>query len=115
LTKCDTCDNLSSVCVDLGLKKETVDVVREGMKEACSEGGTSLRFLDLDFSVACKTGTAEFGDPQERTHAWFTVFAPADDPEISITVLVEAGGGGSEIAAPIAKEIMEEWVNKLKI
>ena len=73
------------------------------------------RFLDLDFSVACKTGTAEFGDPQERTHAWFTVFAPADDPEISITVLVEAGGGGSEIAAPIAKEIMEEWVNKLKI
>lgn len=115
LTKCDTCDNLSSVCVDLGLKKETVDIIHEGMKEACSEGGTSLRFLDLDFSVACKTGTAEFGDPQERTHAWFTVFAPADDPEISITVLVEAGGGGSEIAAPIAKEIMEEWVNKLKI
>ncbi|MBL7150937.1 hypothetical protein ISS86_03330 [Candidatus Microgenomates bacterium] len=97
-------------CQEIGLKKETVDIIREGMKEACSEGGTSLRFLDLDFSVACKTGTAEFDDPQDQTHAWFTVFAPADDPEISITVLVEAGGGGSEIAAPIAKEIMEGWI-----
>lgn len=94
-------------CQEIGLKKETTEIIKEGMKEACSEGGTSLRFLDLGFPVACKTGTAEFGDPQERTHAWFTVFAPSEEPEISITVLVEAGGEGSQVAAPIAKEILE--------
>lgn len=99
-------------CQDLGLEKETIELVKEGMEEACREGGTSLRFLDFDFSVGCKTGTSEFGDPAGRTHAWFTVFAPADNPEISITVLVEAGGGGSEVAAPIAKEILQEWVQE---
>lgn len=101
---------VSGECQDLWLRKETVELVREGMKEACSEGGTSLRFLDFDFPVGCKTGTAEFGDPQDRTHAWFTVFAPAVEPQISITVLVEAGGEGSQVAAPIAKEILQEWL-----
>lgn len=101
-----------SDCQELGLKKETVEIIKSGMKEACSEGGTSLRFLDFEFRVGCKTGTAEFGDPAGRTHAWFTVFAPAESPEISITVLVEGGGEGSAVAAPIAKEIMEEWVEE---
>jgi penicillin-binding protein 2 len=99
-------------CQEIGIKKETVAIIKKGMVEACSEGGTSLRFLNLGFPVACKTGTAEFGPPvggQVQTHAWFTLFAPADDPQISITVLVEAGGGGSEVAAPIAREIMELW------
>lgn len=99
-------------CQDLHFKKETVEIIKEGMKEACSEGGTSLRFLDFDFPVACKTGTAEFGDPAGRTHAWFTIFAPFDEAKIAITVLVEGGGEGSTIAAPIAKEILEEWVKK---
>lgn len=99
-------------CQEIGLKKETVAVIQEGMKEACRAGGTSLRFLDFDFEVACKTGTAEFGSPTDATHAWFTVFAPADQPEISITVLVEAGGEGSEIAAPIAKEILKKWLEE---
>lgn len=98
-------------CQDLGINQETLALVREGMKEACQQGGTSLRFLSFDFAVGCKTGTAEFGDPEDRTHAWFTVFAPVDDPQISITVLVEAGGEGSTVAAPIAKEIMEKAVN----
>ena len=59
--------------------------------------------------TACKTGTAEYGDPKNKTHAWFTIFAPAYDPQISITVLVEGGGEGSSVAAPIAKKMLEEW------
>lgn len=101
-------------CVDLGLKQDTIQVVREGMVEACSEGGTAPTFFGLkvkgeEMAVACKTGTAEYGDPKNKTHAWFTMFAPAYNPEISITVLVEGGGEGSSVAAPIAKKIVEEY------
>lgn len=99
-------------CQEIGLSEKTIEVIKEGMKEACQEGGTSLRFLDLGFPVACKTGTAEFGSPTDLTHAWFTMFAPADNPEISITVLVEAGGEGSQVAAPIAKEILKKWLEE---
>ena len=104
-------DQLSATsnCQDLELKAETLRLVREGMKEACSPGGTAFPFFDFTPAVACKTGTAEFGDPQNRTHAWLTAFAPADDPEIVVTVLVEAGGEGSSVAAPIARKVLEEW------
>ena len=59
--------------------------------------------------MACKTGTAQFGHPEDDTHAWFSAFAPVVNPEIMVTVLVEAGGEGSEVAAPIAKEILGWW------
>ena len=51
----------------------------------------------------------EYGDPQDKTHAWFTVFAPWDDPEIVVTVLLEGAGEGSYEAAPVAKEILASW------
>jgi len=96
-------------CLDLKLKAETLRLVKEGMKEACSTGGTAFPFFDFSPQVGCKTGTAEFGDPEERTHAWLTAFAPVDDPEIVVTALVEKGGEGAYVAAPIVKEVMEEW------
>ena len=103
-------------CEDLKLNKQTLELITEGMKEACSAGGTAFPFFDFEPRVACKTGTAEFGDPQDRTHAWLTAFAPADPPaggpEIVVTALVEAGGEGSYVAAPIVKEVMEEWFNQ---
>ena len=115
-------------CQSLNLKPETLRLVKEGMKEACSAGGTAFPFFDFRvlkkkqgsdeqsesgsyFSpqVGGKTGTAEFGDPGGRTHAWFTAFAPIDDSEIVVTALVEAGGEGSYVAAPIVKKVMEAW------
>lgn len=96
-------------CQDLHLKEETLVLVREGMKEACSTGGTAFPFFDFSPQVACKTGTAEFGDPADRTHAWLTAFAPVDEPEIVVTALVEGGGEGSYVAAPIVKEVMEAY------
>lgn len=96
-------------CLDLRLKPETLRLVKEGMKEACSTGGTAFPFFDFSPQTGCKTGTAEFGDPEGRTHAWLTAFAPVDDPEIVVTALVEKGGEGAYVAAPIVKEVMEAY------
>jgi len=96
-------------CLDLQLKTETLDLVKEGMKQACQSGGTGWPFFTFSPQVGCKTGTAEFADPQERTHAWFSVFAPWDKPEIVLTVLLEGAGEGSEQAAPVAKELLKYW------
>jgi len=81
----------------------------------------------IPIPIACKTGTAEYGDSANKTHAWFTAFGPiptriADggnalqdstaitgDPQISVTVLLEESGEGSDKAAPIAKKIFETW------
>ena len=99
-------------CKDLKIKKETIDLITEGMKKTCEPGGTGWPLFGFKVPVACKTGTAEFGDPQNKTHAWFTAFAPIADPEITVTVLVEEEGEGSDVAAPIAKKIFEEWFSR---
>jgi cell division protein FtsI/penicillin-binding protein 2 len=62
-------------CKDLGITIETIDLITSGMQKACEAGGTGWPLFGFHVSVACKTGTAEFGDPKNRTHAWFTVFA----------------------------------------
>ena len=95
----------SPACQDLKLKPETLRLIKEGMKEACSPGGTAFPLFDFKPQVGCKTGTAEFGDPAGRTHAWLTAFSP----EIVVTALVEAGGEGSYVAAPIVKKVMESY------
>ncbi len=63
-------------------------------------------------SIACKTGTAQHGDDNTLPHAWITLFAPAANPQIVVTVLDESSGEGSNEAAPIAKKILEEWFSR---
>jgi penicillin-binding protein 2 len=96
-------------CVQLNLRRETVEIVHEGLKKACEPGGTGVPFFRFEPRVACKTGTAEQGIKGSTPHAWFSVYAPADNPEIVLTVLVEASGQGSEVAAPIARDALEYW------
>ena len=62
--------------------------------------------------VACKTGTAQHGGEDTLPHAWITLYAPAYDPEIVVTVLNEESGEGSNEAAPIAKKILEAYFGK---
>lgn len=95
-------------CHEVGLKQEYLSLIKKGMVLACSSGGTGWPFVNFTPQVACKTGTSETGD-KESTHAWFTAFAPVENPSIVITVLVEKGGEGSSIAGPIAKEILKVW------
>lgn len=91
----------------LPVKGDAIRVVQEGMRDAVTYG--SARFLnDLPISVAGKTGTAQWNNTK-RNHAWFTGFAPADHPEIIVTVMLEEGGEGSSTAVPVAKKIFYEW------
>lgn len=86
---------------------ENFEVVRDGMKQACQTGGTGWPFFNAPYTVGCKTGTAEraLGNP----HAWFTAFAPFEDPKVAITVIIENGGEGSSMAGPVAREILDWW------
>ncbi len=86
-------------------KTENLDMVRKGLLQVPLSGGTAWPFFTFPIPTAGKTGTAEYGDPKNRTHAWYTSYAPLDNPKIAVTVLVEGGGGGSDVAAPVAKEI----------
>jgi penicillin-binding protein 2 len=99
------------ICQKLKINSDYLDIVKDGMVAACSTGGTGLSFFDFDPKVACKTGTAET-NLDGKTHAWFTVWAPYEFPEIVTTVIVEGGGEGSKIAGPIAREILDYWFHK---
>ena len=100
--------NIKAKCQDLKLGLTTLRLVKEGMKEVCSTGGTAYPFFDFLPQVAGKTGTAQFAD-KEKTHAWFTAFAPLDKPEIIVTAIIEGGGEGSAEAAPVVKKVMEAY------
>ena len=99
-------------CKKLPISDKTLQLIRQGMKEACSAGGTGWPLFDFQPKVACKTGTAESHGNNADPHAWFTVFAPFENPEIALTVLVENSGQGSDIAAPIAKEILKMYFER---
>lgn len=90
---------------------DDIQLIKEGLSRVTKEGGTAWPFFNFSVPTSGKTGTAEFGDPNGRTHAWYTSYAPSDNPQISLTVLVEAGGEGSSVAAPVARKIYE-WYFK---
>ncbi len=123
LTKKQSGEKIS--CQKLPISKKTLEIVKEGMRQACDIGGTGWPFFNFQvkvlennqevlkkINVGCKTGTAESQSKDSLPHAWFTAFAPFEAPEISIVVLVENGGQGSDIAAPIAKEIFKEYFER---
>ncbi len=82
--------------------------ILEGMKSVTSDsGGTAyVRFKDFDISVGGKTGSAEA--PNKQVHAWFVGFAPFENPEIAIVVMVENGGHGN-YTAEVVRDIMAEY------
>ena len=71
-------------------------------------GTAEYRLGSLQVNVAGKTGTAEVGG-QGYPHAWFAGFAPYESPEIAVVVMVENGGQGSSVAAPIFRRIVEGY------
>ncbi|MFA6602352.1 MAG: penicillin-binding transpeptidase domain-containing protein [Candidatus Shapirobacteria bacterium] len=102
----------SGNCVDLKLKPENLEIIKRGMRAACQTGGTAWPLFNFKTTIACKTGTAEVGGNSTETHAWLTAFAPADNPEIAVTVLLERGGEGSDAAAPIVGDFLKEWFDE---
>jgi len=85
-------------------------IVRQGMRQAVVSG-SARALADSPFSSGAKTGTAQVGD-DKNPHAWFTVFAPYENPEIILTILIENGGEGSVTALPVAKEILEWYFGR---
>ena len=100
------------------------DVVHRG-NQGYRQNGTAWAYIgrDIRYRMAGKSGTAqvveipqgeeydeELLDEYQRKHAWFIAFAPADEPQLALAVLVENGGGGSSVAAPVAREVMDAYL-----
>lgn len=73
------------------------------------ENGTATRLKGLGYSAAGKTGSAEFSADKSDSHAWFTGFAPVEDPKVCVTIIVEGAGSGGEYAVPVAKRIFDAY------
>ena len=87
--------------------EEHLAVIRQGMRQSVIDGAARRAALP-DLLVAGKTGTAEFVDPEDgqtKERAWFTGFAPYDNPQVVVTVFYDLGVGGTK-AAPIAADII---------
>ncbi len=106
----------------LELSAPVLRAVQGGLEGVVMEpGGTGGRARVPGWRIAGKTGTAQVvslkhtegrGDDipvRYRDHAWFAAIAPVDDPEIALVVLVEHGGGGGAVAAPIAGKVLSAW------
>lgn len=127
---------------DSALASDNLNLVRSGMIGACETGGTAWPLFQFRIKnselridgknilpdpqsstsatpndyrhvvIACKTGTAQHGGEDTLPHAWITLFAPAYNPEVIVTVLVEEKGEGSSEAGPIAKKILEAYFSQ---
>lgn len=83
----------------------------QGLMEDVVESGTGTAAKISGIKVAGKTGTAE--NEKEKDHAWFVCYAPADNPQIAVAVILEnEGGTGGGGAAPIAREIVRKYLGK---
>ncbi len=120
-------DFLPEVKNRLGVKPENLAIIRRGLEKTMNEpGGTGYRRRLKEPRMAGKTGTAqvvrignvrlrkEQMDYFNRDHAWFAVYAPAEEPEIAVVVLNEHGGHGGSDAQPIAMRIMERYFELMK-
>lgn len=78
------------------------------MRDVVSDpNGTAVyAFRGSGISLAAKTGSAEAGGP--NSHAWFASYAPYENPQIAMVVMVEEKGHGSEYAAPVARKILDQ-------
>ena len=99
--------------ITTGVKKEAFDIVKQGMFLVVNGAGTATGIRMNDLKIAGKTGTAQ--NPHGKDHALFICFAPFDNPKIAIAVVIENVGFGATYAAPIAKKMIEAYLQKDKL
>lgn len=105
------------------------DVVHRGNK-GFRGNGTAWAYIgrDINYRMAGKSGTAQVVEISQgevydeeslsefdRKHAWFIAFAPVDNPTIALAVLVENGGGGSSVAAPVARAVIDSHMEQQRV
>ena len=97
-------------------KKKVIDPIMaekiKSMMIETVESGTGTNAQIKGVKVAGKTGTAE--NPHGNPHSWFVGFAPAEDPEVAIAIIIENGGSGSKAAAPMAGKVMKKALDSIK-
>ncbi len=102
-----------SMSLRLPFSPSTLQVLREGMLDVVhAKHGTAKGLLTDEYRAGGKTGTAQ--NPHGENHSWYVGFAPFDDPKIVIAVIVENGGHGSTVAAPIAGKLIKFYLDRLK-
>ncbi|MEK7578170.1 MAG: penicillin-binding protein 2 [Patescibacteria group bacterium] len=94
------------------INNDKLEIVREGLRDAVTEG--TVYFLkDLPIKVAGKTGTAQvYSNLNKKTNAWFAGFAPYEDPQIALSIIIEGAGEGSTAAVPVAKEVFQWYYDQ---
>ena len=92
------------------LNAKESEIMAQMMKSVVDVGTGSALRTDA-YTVAGKTGSAEFETGKE-SHGWFTGFAPAQDPQLVVCVIVEEGGTGGKSAAPIARKLFDGYFGK---
>lgn len=93
------------------MTKEESDIISDMMEEVVLSG-TGRKLKNSTYTVAGKTGSAEYNDFTGATHSWFTGFAPVDDPEICVTIILEDAGTSGLHAVPMAKKIFDEYFRR---
>lgn len=84
-------------------------ILAEYMTEVV-KNGTGSKLSGLSYTAAGKTGSAEFNKQKGESHAWFTGFAPAEDPQIVVTVIIEGAGSGGDYAVPMARRVFDAYL-----
>lgn len=91
------------------LLSEEEAAVLTGLMQEVVETGTGTKLSGLPYTAAGKTGSAEYSNVKTESHAWFTGFAPVQDPEVCVTIIIEGAGSGGDYAVPIAKRIFDGY------
>lgn len=107
----------------IDLKPENLKIVRDAMADVLKSGTARRAFSDAPYQAAGKTGTAQVFslrgakynaaqiEERLRDHALFMAYAPVENPRIALALIVENGGWGSTVAAPIARTVFDYWLD----
>lgn len=104
----DTIINKFRVKHETGMSDTIFPYIKRGMAGAVNFGTAKVAHID-SIQVCGKTGTAE--NPHGKSHSWFSCFAPEENPQIAVAIIVENAGWGASYAAPIASLVVEKYIN----
>lgn len=109
------------------LDPKNLKIIRDAMVDVVRQGTARQAFVGATYQAAGKTGTAQVYslrgakyrahsvDERLRDHALFMAYAPADDPQIAVALIVENGGWGASVAAPIARKVFDYWLAPARV
>jgi len=116
--------NASQATGRLPISDYTINIIKNGLFKVVNSGrGTARLIFFPKIAISGKTGTSQVASSKEededvvkeyhlRPHAWFAAYAPSDNPEIAVSVFVEHGEHGSRAAAPLAKEVIKQYLSE---